>query len=295
MPCKIEIRKTIDNSIAVKTDNNFQGFSEKSARAIAVSLNKLWGSIATIAQSTGRGSYMVITSRLQEAVDREFDRQQKAEAEFERDLSFFNDDRALYEQEEKETQFQKQSKEGILASEKTLRYLSSKLSNRIGVPVKIIFDESQDFKGKLTDNVAVVNLAYATLDTPVHEIIAHPVIRAIRTTNPTLYKNLLKELNSGTGKEVLNRIKESYGEDSGYDLEDQQEEAIVELLGMQTADKLDGKKDQGLIASLQKLLNEIKEFLKSLLGVDGVYVDNLDENATIGDLVDLIANNSILI
>jgi len=291
MPCKIEIRKTIDNSIAVKTDNNFQGFSEKSARAIAVSLNKLWGSIATIAQSTGRGSYMVITSRLQEAVDREFDRQQKAEAEFERDLSFFNDDRALYEQEEKETQFQKQSKEGILASEKTLRYLSSKLSNRIGVPVKIIFDESQDFKGKLTDNVAVVNLAYATLDTPVHEIIAHPVIRAIRTTNPALYKNLLKELNSGKGKEVLNRIKESYGEDSGYDLEDQQEEAIVELLGMQTADKLDGKKDQGLIASLQKLLNEIKEFLKSLLGVDGVYVENLDENATIGDLVDLIANN----
>jgi len=291
MPCKIEIRKTIDASIATKTDNDYQGFSEKSARAVAVSLNKSWGSIASIAQSTGRGSYMVVTSRLDEAVDREFAKQEVAEAQFERDLSFFNDDRALFEQEEKETQFQKRSKEGILASEKTLRYLSSKLANRIGVPVKLIFDESQDFKGKLVDNVAIVNLAYATLDTPVHEIVAHPVIRAIKVTNPGLYRNLLMELKEGKGKEVLDRIQQAYGEGDGFDLEDQQEEALVELLGMQTADKLDIEKDGKLISLLQKLLNEIRDFIKSLVGTDEVNVNTITDTTTIGDLADLIANN----
>ena len=291
MPCKIKIRKAIDDSIAVKTDNDFQGFSEKSARAVAVSLNKLWGSIASVAQSTGRGSYRVVISRVNEAIDREFARQQAAEDTFERDLSFFNDDRALFEQEEKDTQFQKQSKEGILASEKALRYLSSKLSNRIGIPVKIIFDESQDFKGKLTDNVAVVNLAYATLDTPIHEIIGHPVIRTIQATNPALYRNLLKELNEGVGKEVLDRIKQAYGEGDEFDLADQQEEAIVELLGMKTADKLDSKKDEKIISLLDKVLNHIKEFLRNLFGTDAINVDRFTENTTIGDLADMIANS----
>jgi hypothetical protein len=103
MPCKIKIRKAIDKSIAIKTDNDYQGFSEKSARAVAVSLNKLWGSIASIAQTSGKGDYKVVISRVDEAVDREYDRQLAAEKQFERDLSFFNDDQALYEQEQKET------------------------------------------------------------------------------------------------------------------------------------------------------------------------------------------------
>ena len=70
---------------------------------MAVSLNKLWGSIASIAQTSGQGDYKVVISRVDEAVDREYDRQLAAEKQFERDLSFFNDDQALYEQEQKET------------------------------------------------------------------------------------------------------------------------------------------------------------------------------------------------
>ena len=40
---------------------------------------------------------------MDEAIDREYDKQLSAEKQFERDLSFFNDDQALYEQEQKET------------------------------------------------------------------------------------------------------------------------------------------------------------------------------------------------
>jgi len=69
---------------------------------IAVKLNSLWGSIASVQQSTGQGGYRIIISRLEEAVDREYTKQLGAEKQFQRTLDFFNDDTALYEQEQKE-------------------------------------------------------------------------------------------------------------------------------------------------------------------------------------------------
>ena len=152
-----------------------------------------------------------------------------------------------------EIQYQKQtaSDEGIVAAEKTIRDLAARMSDRIGMKYKIISDRSQVYKGKIENNTAVVNLAYATLDTPIHEILGHPIIRAIKNrrtdeggyieqynnameefyeNNPNatreqaieyadkkvgatptdLYQNLLKELEYGKGKEVLDRIKRDY-------------------------------------------------------------------------------------
>ena len=54
------------------------------------------------------------------------------------------------------------------------------MSDRIGIPVRYISDRSQQFKGKLENGTAVINLAYATLDTVPHEILAHPIIRALK-------------------------------------------------------------------------------------------------------------------
>ena len=99
MPCKIEIRKTIDKNIADKTQNDFRGFTEKQARNIAININSLWGNIASITQSTGEGGWRILTSRIDDAVNREFDKQKNAENSFERDLDFFNGDIALFEQE----------------------------------------------------------------------------------------------------------------------------------------------------------------------------------------------------
>ncbi|NJL80717.1 MAG: hypothetical protein HC917_21400 [Richelia sp. SM2_1_7] len=90
------------------------------------------------------------------------------------------------------------------------------MSARIGIPVTFESDINKKYKGKLKNGVAVINLAYATLDTPIHEILGHAIIRAIKNkksdTNEVtlLYDNLLKELEYGKGKEVLDRIKKDY-------------------------------------------------------------------------------------
>ena len=77
-------------------------------------------------------------------------------------------------------QLSKEQSEGIIASEKTIRDLAARMSDRIGIPFRIISDRTQQFKGKIENNVAYVNLAYATLDTPIHEILGHPIIRALK-------------------------------------------------------------------------------------------------------------------
>jgi len=227
-----------------------------------------------------------------------------------------------------------QSTEDYIASEKTIRDLAARMSDRIGIPIRFESDRTKKYKGKLENNTAHINLAYATLDTPIHEILGHSIIRAIK--DKELYNNLLKELETGKGKEVLDRIKRDYqykqsNIESGnweygmyriqtsstahqyfdtlkeaeeniekyspkYTLEEQQEEAIVELLGMMTAEKLDVIKDGKLISLLKRLLKEIKSFVKDLLKQKEIEIDKLPDNMTLGDLSDLLAySNSKLI
>ena len=238
---------------------------------------------------------------------------------------------------------QGREQEEFVASEKTIRDLAARMSDRIGIPVKYISDRSQQFKGKLENGTAVINLAYATLDTPIHEILGHPIIRAIkqRGGSNTLYQNLLKELEYGKGKEILDRVKRDYKykentnrvgkvhpksdyyfvfdknntiisaqfnseqeannelekyDNTPYTLEEQQEEALVELLGLMTAEKLDKVKDGKLISLLKRLLKEIKAFMKQLLGQKEVEIDRLPDNMTLGNIADLLAySNSKLI
>lgn len=238
-----------------------------------------------------------------------------------------------------EVQYQKPADEGIVASEKTIRDLAARMSDRIGIPVRFISDRNENFKGKLEGGTAVINLALSSLDTPIHEILGHPIVRQLKTTNKYLYNNLLKELESGAGEEVLNRIRKDYvikdsqyqGVIEDYDYssgeieyvvntkggkrffntrkeanefvetlkyveEELQEEAIVELLGLMTAERLDAVKDGKLISLLKRLLKEIKAFVKNLLRQREVEIDKLPDNMTIGDLADLLAySNSKLI
>jgi hypothetical protein len=266
----------------------------------------------------------------------------------------------------------------------TIEAIASRMASRIGIRYTIIDDPNQDFKGRVDNFGAFINLAYATKDTPIHEIVAHPIIRAIKskkitkaseipvnefsfpedvitvkvykkrswlgvsswyytTTEPTrdengklvdtvikkdipidnrtvlkyyqtavafrpnlpsqskLYLNLLKELEYGTGKEVLDRIKRDYPfkvkfnrrtdkyEKVEITLAEQQEEAIVELLGMMTAQKLDEVKDKGLIAVLRQLLKEIKTFVLNLMRQKEIDIDNLPDNLTLDDISNIIA------
>jgi len=269
-----------------------------------------------------------------------------------------------------------QTTEEFVASEKTIRDLAARMSDRIGIPVRFESDRTKKYKGKLENGTAVVNLAYATLDTPIHEILGHPIIRALKSGGYTteqvpngkweifengntidssnlfntkeealryiksktsqLYNNLLKELEYGRGKEVLDRIKRDYvykqsNIESGnwelgmyriqtsptgykyydtykeaqdgikkdspkYTLEEQQEEAVVELLGLMAAEKLDNVKDGKLISLLKRLLKEMKQFIRSLINQKEVEIDKLPDNMTLGDIADLLAySNSKLI
>lgn len=291
--------------------------------------------------------------------------------------------------------------ESINATENTIRDLAARMADRIGMSVRFESDRTKDYKGKIENNTAVINLANATLDTPIHEILGHPIIRAIKNgitksaesqeeydklykkgyydpaeINPeyaklddkgfpllvkknlyNLYNNLLKELETGRGKEVLDRIKRDYeykkigiqnelivkkeirlsnnvekdfykivdknnqflyipdlpsefynSEKEAYDviktlsskilytLEEQQEEAIVELLGLYTANRLDSVKDGKLISLLKRLLKEIKSFIRQLLNQKEIEIDKLPDNMTISDLANLLAySNSKLI
>jgi hypothetical protein len=263
------------------------------------------------------------------------------------------------------TLFQNTSPEGQIASEKTIRELAARMSDRIGMPIRFESDRTKQYKGKIENGVAYINLAYATLDTPIHEILGHPIVRAIKNTErkdgtwgegkvSELYNNLLKELETGRGKEVLDRVKRDYVNKNQYNkedfsiqeeeqfdinekkrikrftilnsknpynaqniykniedaqkelerlssiqpytLEEQQEEAIVELLGMITAEKLDNVKDGKLISLLKRLLKEMKAFIRQLLNQKEVEIDKLPDNMTLGDLSDLLAySNSKLI
>lgn len=316
-----------------------------------------------------------------------------------------------------DTRFQlntEQNLEHKIASEKTIRDLAARMSDRIGMPIKFESDRSKNYKGKIENDIAYINLAYATLDTPIHEILGHPIIRAIKNglditkikylqeedadsiiepgqsflknglvyryesdapdgerlfrydenenigKNKNLYNNLLEELSTTErGKEVLDRIKKDYAnkeipikskhlriidrginsndekiywiesisskfdyhgvlirddiksldeavnfvknldkeaEDNKYSLEEQQEEALVELLGMMTADKLDNVKDGGLISLLKRLLKEIASNIRSLFTAKEIDVSKLPDNITLGNLSDLLAySNSKLI
>ena len=162
-----------------------------------------------------------------------------------------------------------------VATESTIRDLAARMADRIGTQnIRFISDRTKEFKGYNEKGEAVINLAYAGSDTPIHEILGHPIISAIknkdftipsyvyventrntlikdskdvftvkgaknseefgtksfntkeeaqkyadklnqaRKTNTTLYQNLLKELETGKGKEVLDRVKRDYNNKS---------------------------------------------------------------------------------
>jgi len=397
----------------ITTDNQIKSLSEKEANSW-VSTNNQNGAYYFEVKKNEKGKFFISMAK------RLWDR-----TKFDSQLSLFDTDTNV--------KFQKNqinSNEGTIASEKTIRDLAARLSDRIGMPVRFESDRTKDYKGKIENGIAYINLAYATLDTAVHEILGHPIIRVIKsktnvtkrqqfnfnkpffesrkniktektiesngfiydvyrlekylsfnntteetykainfqrneeihlskeefesiTTNSQLYQNLLKELETGVGKEVLDRIKRDYISKSDkityklknndydntivkpnylsktfntereaydyvtkinpadqynvtvekitikgrqYTLEEQQEEALVELLGLMTANKLDNVKDGKLISLLKRLLKEMKVFVRSLLNQKEVEIDKLPDNMSLGDLSDLLAySNSKLI
>jgi hypothetical protein len=111
MPCPIQIRETIQKSIDRKLPDPQAVMSQDAAKGIVDYLNKLWSSAITrIQQYSGLGGFRVVVNSLEDAVDKEFKKQEDAEKAFERDLDFFKGDEALMEQEQRDLFLQKSPK-----------------------------------------------------------------------------------------------------------------------------------------------------------------------------------------
>lgn len=175
--------------------------------------------------------------------------------------------------------------EDYVAYEKTVRDLSEKLAHRIGATVKFENDKTLDYQSKIVDDVVYVNLASATITTPVHSILSVPIVKAIKEENYELYKNLLKTLQEPKGIEILNRLN---GENEN-DFQDNQELAIAELLSLYTTDKLNKYKDRNVIGLFKSLFKSISNFVKGLLKAKQLEIAKLPENMTINDLANLFA------
>lgn len=106
MPCTIEIRKVIENSIDELLPNPDAAMAESVAKKIVKELNTLWASpISRVAPYSGDGGAFVKINSLEDAVQKEYKRQLEAEKDFERDFDFFRGDEPLLEQEQREDLF----------------------------------------------------------------------------------------------------------------------------------------------------------------------------------------------
>lgn len=76
-------------------------------------------------------------------------------------------------------------------------------------------------------------------------------------------------------KEIVNKFPE-YFKPTAYTLEEQQEEAIVQLVSLMAADKLDKIKDKNLISLLKELLLQMSEYIKSLFTAKEIRISELN-------------------
>lgn len=168
---------------------------------------------------------------------------------------------------------------------KANRRLLRRLSNKFNIPYKIINDPDFKVAGFYdpNTNTVVINEAYATDDTPIHEF-AHPFISSIKKRNPELYAKVVAQMNgSEEGKVVLERVRKQRPD---LDQDKLQEEALVQLLGELAADKV---KDLTLKQQLIELYNQIKNIVKQLFGAKAdIIQEKMSLDTTLNDLADMI-------
>ena len=191
-----------------------------------------------------------------------------------------------------EMPFQKMPSETSNEGSKRLnRRILRRLSAKFGVAYKVINDPELKARGYYDSNanVVVINEAYATSDTAFHEF-AHPFVSAIKKSNPTLYANLIAEVNnSEEGRKVLEEVSKKYPE---LNKVAQTEEAMVQMLGMLAADKISSP---SLKTVLQELWDAIVTTLKSIFQKNSDKIpSDLSPSASLGDIASMLVDKSTI-
>ena len=288
MACKIQIRETIQKSIDRKLPDPQAVMSQDAAKGIVDYLNKLWSSAITrIQQYSGLGGFRVILNSLDDAVNKEFKRQEDAENVFERDLDFFRGDEALLEQEERDELFLQKPEETLPtnASPKTLKIIRDFLE-KVGVNVNIVKEivvngVKYDANGVAQVMQQLISVVEGKEAQALPEEAMHFAVSIIKQTNPKLYQKLMKEIN---GYDMLTQVFRTYGNDPLYqkdgkpDVIKLKEEAIAKVLVEKIINKSENiAETKENIATAQSWWRGIVDWIRDLLyvksGFDQVTID----------------------
>lgn len=128
------------------------------------------------------------------------------------------------------------------------------------------------------------NLANLRADTPWHEI-AHPIVNLIEMYNKELYENLKREI-------INNKIiLDSIINDPNYtnlSFEDKIKEAIVKSIGLYSAKLINPKTGHKLINAIKEFLKAASIYLRKLLNLKVINIDELNSNLTLSDISALL-------
>lgn len=146
----------------------------------------------------------------------------------------------------------------------SLEAILTRLENRFGIGFSIVDDKDAKFKGRYINDgntkVVIVNLAYATKDTPFHEYF-HPFVRILKQENPALFNSIYQE----AYKEVDPSAKQD------------REEVVTEYLGRNAANKKEP-------TSLQIFFQWVNNLFRKAFGVK----TSIDRLTTLGEVMNFL-------
>jgi hypothetical protein len=186
--------------------------------------------------------------------------------------------------------------QATLKAKSTASLLAMQLSSNLGVPA--VFVSAQEAQ-EITKNVNVwsgqpgfffAGKVYLvpelmTEKTVLHEF-AHPLVRAIQMSNPTLFKKLVEELMSTPqGANIVQTARAAYptlDENDNVILE----EALVIALTQGAVDK----QDSAFNKFINNLLFALKQLIRKIFGTtkEKLKVENLKADTTLSELADML-------
>ena len=192
------------------------------------------------------------------------------------------------------------------ASINTLTRIATKMSNAYGVSFEIV-DSSfmndrfgySNIKGiyDKDSDVVYINSETATADTPLHEY-GHIFIETIKNTRPELYRNLVSNIDAES--RTAKRIKNKYAITERYTLENQNDEILVEMLGLyasmneqQRRKTKAGRFFDGIIKFINALIKNMASSSTEKYNLNDNY--NISDNITLYDLAVLFEEDKVTI
>lgn len=152
------------------------------------------------------------------------------------------------------------------------------LKRKFNLPYEVVNDQTATWRGKFENGKIFINEAKVNEYTALHEYL-HPFTGAMKEDNPTLYNNLIEELQgSKEGKESIEQVKKNYPELSP---KDQLDESLVDFLS-KTVRSDDVKS--------KPWYQQLLDWFRKTFGNSNVSISDLDFKMTLGDIANKIVD-----